>query len=92
LALIVVFSGVPDSDRIVRLSLLTLRFSIYVPGFTVIISPEVELSRAVCIELPGLTKISAAVPIPDINNKMRKANSKVVNFFILIPPNSKNYV
>jgi hypothetical protein len=52
----------------------------------VILSPEFALFTAVCIELPGWTKISAAVPIPDINTKMRKAHIKVVNLFILIPP------
>jgi hypothetical protein len=62
-------------------------FSTYVPGFTIITSPGDALLIAVCIELfPVLTKISAAVPIPDSDNKIRKVRSKVVNFFILIPP------
>lgn len=87
LDIIRVSSGFPEYDLIVRFSLAIVIFSTYVPGFTIITSPGVALFTAVGIELfPGLTKISAAVPIPDSDNKIRKVRSKMVNFFILIPP------
>jgi hypothetical protein len=49
-------------------------------------SPGFELFTAVCIEFPGLTIISAAAPIPDIDVNIRIATNKAVNFFIPIPP------
>jgi hypothetical protein len=59
-----------------------------VPGFKIITSPEVafELFTATCIESPGWTRISAEVPIPENDIKIRMVRNKVVNFFTMIPP------
>jgi hypothetical protein len=46
----------------------------------VIVSPDFELSIAACIESPGWTIISAADPIPEINDKIRKIPSKIQYF------------
>lgn len=83
---IIVLLGFPDSDLIVIPLLATLIFSVYVPGFTVIISPELALSTAACIEPGDWTIISAAFPIPEINIKIKKVNNKVINLLIKIPP------
>lgn len=85
-AWIIVSSGFPDADLIVRLSLVILIFSVYVPGFTVITSPEVELFTAFWIESPGWTEISAAAPILDIDTKIRRTANKLANLLILKPP------
>lgn len=79
-------SGFPDSDLRIRFPLSILIFSVYVPGFTIITSPGLELFIAFCIELPGLTIIFAAFPTPDIDNKIVRVKIKVINLFILIPP------
>ena len=56
----------------------------------VIVSPELELLMAVCIEFPGWTIISAADPIPEINTKIRKIPSKMISLFLIsIPPSIK---
>jgi hypothetical protein len=49
LALIIVLFGFLESDRMVRFSLAILIFSTYLPGFTIITSPETELLTAVCM-------------------------------------------
>ena len=45
-------------------------------------SPGFALFTAACIDYPGWTKISAAVPVLEPNVKIRKANAKVMNMFI----------
>jgi hypothetical protein len=87
LALIIVSSGFPDCDLIVRLPLVMLIFSVYVPAFKVIVSPELALFTAACIEFPGWTIISAADPLPEINTKIRKIPSRMTSLFLItIPP------
>jgi len=49
----------------------------------VITSPELAVFMAVCIEFPGWTIISAAAPMPEINDKMRKTISKTGNLFFI---------
>lgn len=56
----------------------------------VIVSPDFELSIAACIESPGWTIISAADPIPEINDKIRKIPSKISTLFLIpIPPSTQ---
>jgi len=50
----------------------------------VITSPELAVSTADCIESPGWTIISAAVPIPTHNIKMREVISKTVNLLLIL--------
>lgn len=53
-------------------------------------SPELALLTADCIfEVPLEICISLAAPIPDIIIKMKKANNKVIDLLILIPPFKK---
>lgn len=89
LALIIVSSGFPDCDLIKRLLLAMLTFSVYVPGFMVIVSPDLELFIAVCIESPGWTILSAADPVPEINAKIRKIPNNMTSLLLIpIPPST----
>lgn len=56
----------------------------------VIVSPELELFMAACIESPGWTILSAADPIPEVNNKIRKIPSRMTTLFLIsIPPSTQ---
>ena len=85
IALIIVFSGFPDSYLITRLCVVTLMFSLYVPGLTIITSPEAALFTAFCIESVELTEISLAAAIPETNAKISMTISRMINFLIFIP-------
>jgi hypothetical protein len=64
-------------------------FSVYVPGITVITSPETALFTAACMDSPGLTEISVAAPILGINIKVKNINKIAITLLIPIPPSTK---
>jgi len=54
-------------------------------------SPGLALFIAACIDSPGWTKISTAIPVLEFNVKIKKATAKAINLFISIPLSHFNY-
>ncbi|MGB9928479.1 MAG: hypothetical protein ACPK85_08750 [Methanosarcina sp.] len=46
------------------------------------VSSDVVLLRTPCMDSPGWTRKSAAIPVQEFKEKIKKAIAKVINLFI----------